>query len=432
VATALAHESHEGQQPLLPQLATSPEKITSTVPGNGDVNPYGVAFVPEGFPGGGPLKPGDILVSNFNNSGNLQGAGTTIVSISPGGKQTLFFPSQAIGLTTALGVLRRGFVIVGNVPAPDGVNVQGPGSLQIIDRFGNLVTTLSDPKLLDGPWDLTVVDRGSTAMVFVSNVLNGTVTRIDLEVPEHGDHVKVRDMVQVASGYAFGPNGPALVVGPTGLAYDARTETLYVASTADNAIFAVHDADSPAPRSGKGVLVFQDNAHLHGPLGLVLEPDGNLITANGDAINTDPNQPSELVEFTPGGKFLDEFSVNPNTGSAFGLALATVDGKIRFAAVNDFTNELDVWTVRQDHDRDGADRHDHDHGHFSQDGAVAGSPGSDRLDLAAIFDAWLDSLDASSRGHGAGRREGNSRSLSRQWGDCGRGSSLIPWSNPHV
>jgi DNA-binding beta-propeller fold protein YncE len=263
------------------------------------------------------------------------------------------------------------------------------------------VTTLSDPKLLDGPWDLTVVDRGSTAMVFVSNVLNGTVTRIDLEVPEHGDNIKVKDMVQVASGYGFAllPTS-VLVAGPTGLAFDAKTDTLYVASTVDNAIFAVHNPDTRVPQSGKGVLVFQDNAHLRGPLGLVLEPDGNLITANGDAVNTDPNQPSELVEFTPGGKFLDEFSLNSNLGAAFGLAVTTVDGKIRFAAVNDATNQLDVWTVRRDHDHD---RDDRDHGHFSQDGALARSPGSDRLDLAAIFDAWLDSLDASSREHGAGR-----------------------------
>jgi len=37
--------------------------IVSTVPPNGDLNPYGVAFVPEGFQrGNGPLQPGDILV----------------------------------------------------------------------------------------------------------------------------------------------------------------------------------------------------------------------------------------------------------------------------------------------------------------------------------------------------------------------------------
>jgi hypothetical protein len=57
--------------------------ISSTIPGNGDLNPYGVALVPPGFPTDGPLAPGDILVSNFNNSNNLQGTGTTIIKFTP-------------------------------------------------------------------------------------------------------------------------------------------------------------------------------------------------------------------------------------------------------------------------------------------------------------------------------------------------------------
>ena len=61
-------------------------RIVSTVPPNGDLNPYGVAFVPANFASGnGPLQPGDILVSNFNNSDNLQGTGTTIVRIPANG-----------------------------------------------------------------------------------------------------------------------------------------------------------------------------------------------------------------------------------------------------------------------------------------------------------------------------------------------------------
>ena len=66
-------------QPFLP----SPVQSLSTVPSNGDVNPYGVAFVPPQFPMGGSVKPGDILVSNFNANSGLEGTGTTIASISP-------------------------------------------------------------------------------------------------------------------------------------------------------------------------------------------------------------------------------------------------------------------------------------------------------------------------------------------------------------
>lgn len=73
---------------------------TTTVPANGDENPYGVAFVPEGFPGGGQIKAGDVLVSNFNDSANIQGTGTTIVSFIPDG--TIAPPGTANRVTAEL------------------------------------------------------------------------------------------------------------------------------------------------------------------------------------------------------------------------------------------------------------------------------------------------------------------------------------------
>ena len=110
----------------LPEMAASAEAqqfipdiiISSTIPANGDLNPYGVAFVPRGFPSGGPLMPGDILVSNFNSSSTVQGTGTTIVTVmpevvTPSMQASIFFTSTPIGLTTALGVLQRGFVVQG-------------------------------------------------------------------------------------------------------------------------------------------------------------------------------------------------------------------------------------------------------------------------------------------------------------------------------
>jgi hypothetical protein len=63
------------------------KNIALTVPANGDVNPYGVAVVRHSQ---GRLQRGDVLVSNFNNSHNLQGTGSTIVEVSPTGQQTLF------------------------------------------------------------------------------------------------------------------------------------------------------------------------------------------------------------------------------------------------------------------------------------------------------------------------------------------------------
>src|SRR5689334_23576179 len=61
--------------------------VASTVPGNGDVNPYGVAVVRHSL---GKLQRGDVLVSNFNNAQNQQGTGTTIVQVSPNHQVSLF------------------------------------------------------------------------------------------------------------------------------------------------------------------------------------------------------------------------------------------------------------------------------------------------------------------------------------------------------
>lgn len=336
-------------EPLIPQLSATPAVVVSTVPPNGDVNPYGVAFVPRGFPKGGPLAPGDVLVANFNDSANLQGTGTTIVKISGTSAASVFYQGSGLGLTTALGVLRAGFVLVGNVPTTDGsCATAGQGSLLVLDRNGTKVAELTDPALLDGPWDLTVRDAGARPQVFVSNVLNGTVTRLDLAVPVHGAPGKpmLLKATQIASGYVHRCDPAALVVGPTGLALDEDHDLLYVASTGDNAVYAIENAGTTGTMSGTGRLVYIDDTHLRGPLGLVLAPNGNLITTNGDAVNPDPTQPSELVEFTPGGVFVAERPVNGTAqGGAFGIAMRRAGNRIVLAAVDDVLNNLDVWFV---------------------------------------------------------------------------------------
>jgi hypothetical protein len=326
----------------------------STIPANGDTNPYGVAFVPFGFPPGGPLNPGDILVSNFNNSAGLSGTGTTIVRVTPAGQVSLFFngnptnqPPPTLGLTTALAVLTRGFVLVGNVPTTDGMfdSIQ-TGSLLVINRQGQQIATISDPILLDGPWDLTILDGGAWAKVFVSNVLNGTVTRLDLDVD--ANNVTVKQKVQIATGYASVPTSVALVLGPTGLAFDPVTGILYIASTADNAIFAIENAAVATQPQVKGTLVYQDNAHLRGPLALAFTPNGHLITTNGDAVNASPtpSENSEIVEFTNSGNFVAQFSIDSAVGAAFGIAVAPLPVVLaRLAAVDDTRNDLTVFTL---------------------------------------------------------------------------------------
>ncbi|MBV9761118.1 MAG: hypothetical protein JO340_11185 [Acidobacteriaceae bacterium] len=334
--------------PILPQLPHSALVVANTVPANGDVNPYGVAFVPHDFASGGAIHPGDILVSNFNNSQNLQGTGSTIVSIAADGHPSLFFQGhKGLGLSTALAVLKSGVVLVGNVPTKDGsFETIQQGSLIAVNRWGKTIATFSDSTFLDGPWDLAAVDYGSRAIVFVSSVLNGTVSRLDFDISENGDAIYLDQATLIARGYSHRGDPAALVVGPTGLALDVEQDLLYVASTEDNAIYAVRHALHREDPEDRGALVFRDDARLRGPLGLILAHNGDLITSNGDAINGNPNQPSELVEFTRAGHFVAQYSVDlGGQGGAFGLALHGREDDRRLAAVDDVVNTLKIWTL---------------------------------------------------------------------------------------
>lgn len=338
-------QAQSDQEPFLP----SPVQVVSTVPPNGDVNPYGVAFVPTGFPKGGTAHAGDILVSNFNNNQNLQGTGTTIIDISPKGAKTVFFQGTApLGLSTALKVVKAGYVLVGNFPTFDGTCATAQaGSLLIIDKNGNLVFNWSDPLMVQGPWDMTVTDGGNNVQVYISNALTGTISRLDIQlVPV----IQVNSTALIANGYMHRCDPAALVVAPTGSVYNAAIDTLYVASTEDNAVFAVPHASTATSPNGTGTILYQDNTHLHGPLGLAAAPNGDLLVANSDVINPDPNQPSEIVEFTLGGVFVKEISVDPNQGGSFGLRATGRPGSTtaKLAAADDNQSTLIIWTLPVD------------------------------------------------------------------------------------
>ncbi len=216
----------------------------------------------------------------------------------------------------------------------------GPGSLQVLDANGTLLQTLTDPALLVDPWDLTIVDKGSTAQIFVSNVVSGSITRLDVAVSASA--LTVNAKVQIASGYATRLDSAAFVVGPGGMVYDATADTLYVAAQDEmvngveaGTIFSVAQAGTRTTDAGMGTVVFADAAHLHGPIGLVRAPNGDLLVANSDAVNADPNQPSTLVELTTTGQYVGQVSVDPSNGAAFGIAVGTIAGQTVFAALND-------------------------------------------------------------------------------------------------
>ncbi|HXL17059.1 MAG TPA: hypothetical protein VN961_06020 [Streptosporangiaceae bacterium] len=340
---------------LLPPLKTI-STITSTVPGNGDINPYGMAQVKRTT---GNLRAGHILVSNFNNSGNAQGTGTTIVDVAPDGSMSLFAALTAgslpgscpggVGLTTALVVLEQGWVIVGSLPTSDGTSATAQaGCLIVLDSLGNAVETFSG-SLINGPWDMTAFDGEHEARLFVTNVLNGTVaasgqvvnggtvTRLNLKVSTSAMPV-LESISVIASGFPERTDPAALVIGPTGVALRAHCASdsddcgeqgddrdgarLYVADTLSNRIAVI---DHPLGRTTSAGIgrTLSAGGSLNGPLGLIVTPSGELLTVNsGDGF---------ITEISPGGAqrakvMLDNTGSPAGAGALFGLVFDPAHG----------------------------------------------------------------------------------------------------------
>jgi hypothetical protein len=323
----------------------------STVPANGDGNPYGVAVVPRSLLGTTVLQQGDILVSNFNNSDNIQGGGTTIVRIDHLGQQTVFYQGKGLGFTGALGILSNGIVVAGSLPTTDGTAATATaGSLLFIDPRGNLLTTINGPGTINGPWGLTIHDfGGGAAQIFVSNVLNGNIVRFDVTYDAGAQSFNILRTVTVASGYSHRPDPGAVVLGPSGLAYDPAKDILYAASSTDNAVYAIAQAGAVTGTQGMGSVIFNDATKLHGPVNMALAPNGHLLISNSDGGSPDRTQPSELVEITTTGQFIAQYSLDESLGASFGIAVTTIaPGVARIVTVDDNDNTVNTWiTVLQ-------------------------------------------------------------------------------------
>ena len=331
--------------------------ISSTVPTNGDINPYGVFRISRSV---GRLQRGNILVSNFNNSANLQGTGTTLVQIAPDGTFSLFAqidPSNlpgpcpgGVGLTTALVVLRSGWVIVGSLPTADGMaDTAQAGCLLVLDSNGNVAETITDAQI-NGPWDMTVFDRtgeegnhASQADLFVTNVLNGTVAgggnivnegtviRVALSVPP-GSAPSVKSITVIGSGFSERTDPAALVIGPTGVALSKNNKTLFVADSLNNRIAAISNPLARQSSDNTGSTLSIGGA-LNDPLGMALATNGDILTANGNDGN--------MVVITPKGVQISTILLDPaGAGVLFGLTNVPGQG-IYF--VDDGTNTLDLF-----------------------------------------------------------------------------------------
>ena len=330
--------------------------LTSTVPENGDQNPYAIVVAPASA---GVIEKDDVLVTNFNNDGNLQGLGTTIVAYNPTTKKLKTFASLprslagcpgGVGLTTAMTMLKSGWVIVGSAPSADGTTAtKGPGCLIVLNADGKVASIIANDAI-NMPWgNMATVDEGDSATIFVSNTGFGvgspdgdprvvnqqTVVRLKLSI-KSGEAPQVVSQTVVASGFGAQPNKDVFVIGPTGLAL-APDGMLYVSDATGNRITAIWDALTRDHTAGLGRTVTKDGL-LQRPLAMAWAPNGHLLVVNA--------QNGQVVEVNPAnGEQLKARWIDPNkaqkppgSGDLFGIALTPAgDG---FYFVEDENNTL--------------------------------------------------------------------------------------------
>lgn len=328
--------------------------VGSTVdPTNGDQNPYGLVVAPASA---GLITKGDLVVCNFNNAtnnsttpptGNVQGAGTTIIGLHPGVGSTPYRIAQSMGLQgcNALAMLADD-----SISAAAWTSNQNP-----LSSASGMVTTPFSGDIFAGPWGETYAAATATqpAAIYVSNAPGGAITsggtidRIGLDVNAQAS------FTQIVTGICSGGVAGA-IFGPAGLTYDPASDTLYVVATSSNSVIAItgvsgiqkdgvvvngqcSGAAMPTPVatfSGPSMAAARVLAHgapLSTPLSAALLKNGDLLVANADIGVTTPSGTTNLlIEISPvlPGAFVDQpLQVDNGTpGALFGLA-ATVDAQ---------------------------------------------------------------------------------------------------------
>lgn len=339
--------------------------LTSTVPENGDQNPYAIVVAPVSA---GKIQKDDVLIDNFNNIANLQGLGTTIVDYNPATKQTTLFatlPRQlpqcpgGVGLTTAMTMLKSGWVIVGSAPSTDGTTrTRGDGCLLVLDPDGQIVGTWAGADISD-PWgNMAVIDHGTSAILFVSMVgfdvpspsvrdpgtgfpvtlHKGTVLRIELTIPP-GKPPTIKSKTVIGHGFAHRADKNSFLIGPTGLAI-APDNTLYVSDALENRVVAISDATTRQTSAGTGEEITRGGL-LNRPLSLIIAPNGHLLSCNGlngQVVEIDPIARKQIYA-----QWINNNQAQspPGNGNLFGMAIRP-DGKAFYYVADDMNTVMEA------------------------------------------------------------------------------------------
>ncbi|MBV9720001.1 MAG: hypothetical protein JOZ77_11830 [Candidatus Eremiobacteraeota bacterium] len=313
-------QAHSQSQPdvnfSILKLLTKEGVIGSTVdPKLHQLNPYGLAVAPST---NGLFEKGDLVVCNFNASSNVQGTGYTIVALHPRPRAQPLLVSDS---KTLLGCAALALGPADDIWAAAFKANDNP----VISATGQLEANIKG-KPFHHPFGQIFAPHGGASgapAFYESNARDGgTVVRINLGSGFTYD--------VIANGFAINRGQPGSILGPSGLAYDNKNDTLYVVDGANNTVVAF-DRVSTIPAGGVTVgkdgmtfsgpsasqarLVFAGRP-LDAPISSALLYNGNLVIGN----TGNPNGRNIMVEMTPHGRILATRNVDRGAaGSIFGM-----------------------------------------------------------------------------------------------------------------
>jgi hypothetical protein len=317
VAMKVASESRpDADGTSILKTLTTQTIIASTVDTkNGDQKPYGIAYISTAPYGGGKLKKGDLVVCNYANKAGTLGSGTTeeYLPAKVGSKPARLLQSSSIEGCAGLGTDEIGDIFSTDATAKNVVETTAKGTIfqkitggPMVQPYGGLYVTLGEEYPPgDGYWN--------------GDATSGTVWRIDLGTGSTKPPVK-----GVITGFKVNHGKPGDVLGPSSLAYNKNSDTLYVADGANNILYAFSDAydtlDEPksvvigssgktfSGPAAKNAKVLYSGGALSAPIAMCMLPNGNLIVAD----STD----NKLVEIESTGAVLDTKSLGKGAGGA--------------------------------------------------------------------------------------------------------------------
>ncbi len=314
------------------------ETIGSTVdPVDGAANPYGLTIAPVTS---GKFTAGDLVVCNFNGKSNVQGTGHSIVALHPTKKAKPIHVSSNKTLVgcDALALASDDTIWASSMVANDNPILAANGKL-IQDIFG---------KPFDQPWGQAFAQPKSGPPAFYeTNAGDGSVVRINLGSTFTYD--------AIATGFPVNHGKAGTALAPSGLAYDAKLDTLYFADGDNNTVVALKGVSKiPAggiqaknrgmkftgPSAGGARIVFAGTP-LNGPISTALLSNGNLVVGN----TLDPAGKNLIVELsTETGKVMDVRNVDKGAaGAIFGIVAtgtSAADTKVYFN--DDNSNAVEV------------------------------------------------------------------------------------------